>query len=319
MFLFIGLFIFILVIAIFLCANVLYDLALNPHFDKSRIFGSGEKPEEESWPANIFDGEAEAEDVWITSCDGLRLHGLCARQKTDSSASLQDSPCRQEERKRDWVIGIHGYTGDAAEMGFRAGAFYRNGYHVLFPDNRGHGKSQGDYVGMGWHDRLDILAWIDYLVKQDPECRIVLYGVSMGGAAVMMASGEALAENVRVIIEDCGYSSVKEELAYEAKYLFHLPYFPVVSAASLICRLRAGYSFSEASALKQLPKCRKPILFIHGGSDTFVPYAMLQKVYEAAPEPKAQLTVEGAGHAESALRDPQTYWNTVFDFIHRYR
>ena len=118
MFLFIGLFIFILVIAIFLCANVLYDLALNPHFDKSRIFGSGEKPEEESWPANIFDGEAEAEDVWITSCDGLRLHGLCARQKTDSSASLQDSPCRQEKQKRDWVIGIHGYTGDAAKWVF---------------------------------------------------------------------------------------------------------------------------------------------------------------------------------------------------------
>ncbi len=130
-------------------------------------------------------------------------------------------------------------------MGYRAGEFYRRGYHVLFPDNRGHGKSEGKYVGMGWHDRFDILNWIAWLNEQFPGCSIILYGLSMGGAAVMMTAGEKLPDNVKLIIEDCGYSSVKEEMAHEAKYLFHLPYFPMVSAASLICKIRAGYTFKK--------------------------------------------------------------------------
>ena len=84
---------------------------------------------------------------------------------------------------------------------------------------------------MGWHDRLDILKWIDFLTEEEPGCRIILYGVSMGGAAVMMAAGEELPDNVKIIVEDCGYSSVKEEMAHEARYLFRMPYFPLVSAA----------------------------------------------------------------------------------------
>lgn len=289
-------------VAVLFCANMLYNLALNPRFDKSRIFG--DKPEEETaHPKSIFEGEAVPEDWWITSFDGLRLHGLAARQKAHTDL---------------WVIGVHGYTGCAEEMGFRAGEFYRRGYNVLFPDNRGHGKSQGGYAGMGWHDRLDLCGWIDALVERQPRCRIVLYGVSMGGAAVMMTSGESLPGNVRVVVEDCGYSSVKAEMAHEAKYLFRLPYFPLVSASSLICRLRAGFSFGEASSVKQLQKCRRPILFIHGSKDTFVPYAMLEEVYAAAPSPKEKLTVEGAGHAESYVVDPQTYWHTVFTFADRF-
>ena len=298
----IAVFIFLAVAAVFICANVLYNLALNPRFDKSRIFrNKGEKADVH--PASIFDEGAEAKDVWITSFDGLRLHGLSVRQKKHTDL---------------WAIGVHGYTGDAEEMGFRAGEFYRKGYNVLFPDNRGHGKSQGNYVGMGWHDRLDILKWIDFLTEEEPGCRIILYGVSMGGAAVMMADGEELPDNVKIIVEDCGYSSVKEEMAHEARYLFRMPYFPLVSAASLICRLRAGYTFGEASSVKQLKRCERPILFIHGGSDTFVPFAMLDQVYAAAPQPKEKLQIEGAGHAESCFVDPKRYWGAVFGFIGRY-
>ena len=290
----------ILLITLFVCANFLYNLALNPSFDKSRIFrdqDDGKGP-----PENVLD-QAEVETVWIRSFDGHRLRGLMARQEESSAC---------------WVIGIHGYTGGAEEMGYRAGEFYRRGYHVLFPDNRGHGKSEGKYVGMGWHDRFDILNWIAWLNEQFPGCSIILYGLSMGGAAVMMTAGEKLPDNVKLIIEDCGYSSVKEEMAHEAKYLFHLPYFPMVSAASLICKIRAGYTFKEASAVKQLAKAERPMLFIHGGKDTFVPTSMLDTVYEAAACPKEKLLIEGAGHAESYIVNPQLYWDTVFGFIEKY-
>ena len=77
----------------------------------------------------------------------------------------------------------------------------------------------------------------------------MLYGVSMGAATVMMASGEAdLPVQVRCVIEDCGYTSVWDEFSGQLKELFGLPPFPVLNAADLVCRIRAGYSITEASA-----------------------------------------------------------------------
>lgn len=160
--------------------------------------------------------------------------------------------------------------------------FYEKGFHVLAPDLRGHGESDGEYIGMGWHDRLDILQWIEEVIELDPYAEIVLFGVSMGGATVMMTSGEDLPPNVKVIVEDCGYSSVSDVFVYQLDDLFGLPEFPVMNAANTITNIRAGFDLYEASAVEQVAKSVKPILFIHGDQDTFVPYEMLEEVYAAA-------------------------------------
>ena len=107
--------------------------------------------------------------------------------------------------------------------------YYTLGYHLLMPDLRGHGKSEGNYIGMGWHDRLDILKWIEFILKEDKEAEILLHGVSMGAATVMMVSGEDLPPNVKVIIEDCGYTSAKDQLSYKLKSMFKLPSFPFIN------------------------------------------------------------------------------------------
>ena len=59
-----------------------------------------------------------------------------------------------------WVIILHGYGANGRLMYYVARRFYKKGYNVLLPDLRAHGISGGDYVGMGWHDRLDLIKWI---------------------------------------------------------------------------------------------------------------------------------------------------------------
>ena len=71
------------------------------------------------------------------------------------------------------------------------------------------------------------------MISADKNAEIVLYGVSMGGATVMMASGEDLPGNVKAIIEDCGYSSVWDEFSYQLQALFNLPEFPLCSFLQL--------------------------------------------------------------------------------------
>lgn len=295
-----------IILATAFVGNYFYDLALNPKSSKTAVFGEDEPQTEEqilkqmqkvSWL------KENSEEVMIKSQDNLSLHGYEIRQSTATNK---------------WAIVIHGYMSEAEMMIGPAKHFFDKGYQVLVVDLRGHGKSEGTYIGMGWHDRLDILEWIEYLTKKQSDCQIVLYGVSMGAATVMMTTGEELSSNVKCAIEDCGYSSVWDEFAMQLQDLFHLPTFPVLNAANLVARIRAGYNFKEASSIEQLKKSKTPTLFIHGNKDTFVPYRMLDIVYEAAKCEKQKLVIEGAEHAEAAQVNEELYWKTIEEFIEKY-
>ena len=58
------------------------------------------------------------------------------------------------------------------------------GYNCLFPYLCGHGASESNYVTMGWNDRIDIKAWIDYIINENANAKIVLFGLSMGAGRV---------------------------------------------------------------------------------------------------------------------------------------
>ena len=197
--------------------------------------------------------------------------------------------------------------------------FHDRGMNVLAPAARAHERSGGDYIGMGWPERLDIVAWIEQIVQADPEARILVFGESMGAATAMNVAGESLPANVKCIIEDCGYTSVWDEFSLQLKDVFGLPSFPLLDVANLVCNVRAGYDFHKASSVEQLKRATVPMLFIHGDQDTFVPYSMLDQNYDAcASKVKQKLTIHGATHAKSAQVDPELYWNTVDNFLDEY-
>ena len=193
--------------------------------------------------------------------------------------------------------------------------YAERGYQILMPDLRGCGESEGDYVGMGWLDRKDMLKWIDCICERDSDAEIVLHGVSMGGATVMMTAGEDLPNQVKAVVDDCGYTSVWDIFSDELSYLYHLPDFPFLYTADVISKIRAGYGFKEASALEQIKKAKVPVLFIHGTEDSFVHTEMVYPLYEACPTPKDLYLTEGAGHCDSMYIDPDTYVEKVFTFL----
>lgn len=295
--------VFILLLTGGITGNFLFNLALNPKSSKSIIFKDDfdeekelKKIENEKWL------EQYSNEVYISN-EKIKLHGY---------------EIKNEKESKIWVIAVHGYTDSANFMVEPSKRFLHFGYNVLMPDLRAHGKSEGKYIGMGFLDRMDLLLWIDYLIATYGNIKIILYGISMGAATVMMASGEALPSNVRVIIEDCGYTSAWEEFAYELKKLFHMPKFPALYNANIITKIRAGYSLKKASSVKQIKKSKIPTLFIHGKEDKFVPFYMLDKLYNSANCQKEKLVIENAGHVEAQKVNPEKYWHTVRKFIKRY-
>jgi fermentation-respiration switch protein FrsA (DUF1100 family) len=228
-------------------------------------------------------------------------------------------PAKDPDSKKAVIIS-HGYKGEARNMAGSAKLFWDDGYHVLMPDNRSHGGSAGKYINFGLLDRLDYLDWINKMIARlGPDCEIVLYGISMGGATVMMVSGEELPSQVKAIIEDCGYSSVTEELTYQMRAQFHLPKWPFLPVVSGINRITLGISLNDSvSSISQLHKNTRPIFFIHGAEDTYVPTYMCIDCFNATDAPKDMWIVPHATHASSYATDPGEYTRRVQRFLAKY-
>ena len=215
------------------------------------------------------------------------------------------------------AVTVHGYTSNPMAMMPIARMFRDEfGYNVVLPHLHYHGFSEGSSIQMGWFDRLDVMKWIEVAHETFSDTLQVVHGISMGGATTMMTSGEDLPEYVRGFIEDCGYSSVWDQFSKELGERFHLPAFPILYAADLVTYLRYGWRFKEASSLKQLAKCTRPMMFIHGDSDKFVPSWMLQVNYDAKTQGyKEMWSTPGVPHAESYHMFPEEYSARVGKFL----
>jgi len=243
------------------------------------------------------------EDVSIQSADGLALKSWFLPAKSEKSR---------------FVICVHGYHCNGPDEFSHMVPFYHDelDYNYLLPDDRAHGRSEGKYIGFGALDHKDILLWVDYLIERfGKDIEIILHGISMGAATVMLANSSNPPEQVKLIIEDCGFTNAREEICNTLKGMIKFNFSPLVYMASLICKLKAGYFFGDADCIGRFKFAKNPILFIHGSADTFVPTWMGLRLHEACPVPKDLLLVEGAVHAYSYYDAPKDYQNKVKAFI----
>lgn len=278
---------------VFAVGRIIYGVALERE-QSGTVIKSGK----ENWL------ERKSEDLHIVSHDGINLHGY-----------YLENP-KAENR---YALVCHGYSAEGADMNYYARKFYGMGYSVLAPDARCHGTSGGELIGMGYIEKADVLLWINEITRKDPKAQIVLFGVSMGAATVLFTSGEALPENVKAVISDCAYTDVYNEIGSAIRYtLPWVPSFPIVDCASIICMLDAGYSFRQASCVEAVKRSITPTLFIHGSVDTYVPFSMLDTLYESAGCKKQKLVIEGAEHAASAFTAPELYWGEIEAFLSEY-
>lgn len=244
--------------------------------------------------------EITAEDVFINSFDGLKLHGRYYHVKDGAPLDIQ----------------FHGYNGNAMRDFCGGNKISReSGHNSLLIDQRAHGMSRGKTISFGINERKDCLSWVRYAVERFGEdTEIVLSGVSMGAATVLMASDLGLPKNVKAIVADCGYSSPKaiiNKVMRDSGLPDKLMY-PFVWLGAMVF---GKFNLTESSAVLAVSESDVPILIIHGGADDFVPCYMAEEIYKACRSEKKLLIVPGAGHGMSYLVDKDLYEKTVKDFI----
>ncbi len=281
--------------------SYLYDISLVP-----------KKKTEEEINANPLDAKAvkwlrsyeKKEDAFIESLDELDLHATFIDAGTDS---------------HKYAICIHGVKSNGELMSYYAQHYVENGINVLLPDNRGFGKSGGDYTGYGYFDRLDVMEWIYWILRRDKEAKILLHGTSMGAATTLMTTGEHLPSQVVMAVADSSYSTLTEEFedVYKRAKTGFLPASVAIAFLRLIVLIRCGYDMSKVNCLEAVAKSKTPTLFIHGDEDRLIDPQMCAKLYEACNAPKQYCLILGADHVKGAYVDPDKYWKKVHSLMEK--
>ncbi len=305
------------VVLYFILVNFLVSAALVPSF--MQRLEAFERITDESYAAQVQTSDIKVNRQITLNATAEWLRTAACRKLSVISQdgyTLIAEEFFTEEDSHKWALVLHGYTGWKEEMYPFAYWYHEQGYHVIVPDLRCQGESEGDFIGMGWTDHFDCMLWIDYILSQDADAQIILHGQSMGAAtALIMAGDENLPENITAVISDCAYTDAYSMFGEKIEDWFSLPAFPLVDTACLVLRLRGGYDLKDASALEAVEKSNVPILFIHGDMDDMISVQMSEALYDAACCRKELLIVEGAGHAQAHEKDPEAYFGAIKAFL----
>lgn len=237
---------------------------------------------------------SDVNDAWMNSFDGLKLHAL----------NMNNHP---EEHK--WIILMVGPGAYAHGLLDYMYEFDHAGYNLLVCDSRATGKSEGRYTTLGWAEHYDLISWINYLVNQDTEAKIALFGVSIGGSAVMNAVGDYIPSNVVCGVEEGGISEIKTVLRDSITHVIKADGKLLLPGIDLLCKQILHFSINDVSTARQLKQASVPMLFVQGTESEFVPESMLFDNYYACGGERELLTNEDCS---------EDYFGKILAYLDKY-
>jgi len=200
-------------------------------------------------------------DFSITNKRGLKL--VCSFwEPFDEEREYTRLPC---------VIYLHGNSSSRCEAVAEIKYLLPLNITVFAFDFSGCGKSQGEYISLGWYEREDVESVIDYLRKTNKVSTIGLWGRSMGAVTAIMYGDRD--PSVAGMVLDSAFASLKELIEELVKSRVKLPEFILNQATKLVkstISKKAKFNLDEIEPKKYAVRCFIPALFCHAKNDTFV-------------------------------------------------
>lgn len=213
------------------------------------------------------------------------------------------------------VVLLHGVTDNRDALRDRARLFADAGYAVLAVDLPAHGESPGDRVGFGWPERHAAAAAFGLLKRQRPQMRVGVVGISLGGAAAVLA-GPAL--NADALVLESVYPTFEAAVSNRVRRVLGPLAPPVTAALVAHTRARIGVPADSLRPVDVLRRVGAPVFVLGGAEDPYTPEAETRALFAAAPEPKALMLVPGAGHEDLYDAAPEAYRRRVLGFLDRH-
>ena len=259
--------------------------------------------EARTWQENHYDlswyDPLEKTDYTVTSYDGYVLH-----------AQFLPNP----DRSSKYIIISHGYSDNRFGALKYAKMYLDLGFNVIVYDLRGHGLNEQTFCTYTARERKDLLAMIQDSRQRWPDMTFFgLHGESLGAATSIAVLEEK--PPVDFVVADCGFSEIASVLR-NGMQAMHLPGF-LTGIMSAGAKIRFGYSYREMRPIDSLKDNRIPILFIHGGSDSFVVPENSEKMKEATAGYAELHVLPNVPHAMSVINEPEQYRKIVSAFLEK--
>ncbi len=270
-----------------------------PYLLAMLITNAGTRPMDLDLTSSPADYGLEFEEVTFPASDGTRISGWYLPGGT----------------RRAVVALGHGLFRSRREVLDRAAFFRNQGYDTLVFDFRRHGKSEGERVTLGYQERRDFEGAVAFLSSKKTDAPVVLYGVSMGAGAALLAARES--PTVAAVIADSPFLNIEHAVVHHVRLIFGLPRFPFASGLLLFLEMRGGFDredFDLEAAAKALGD--RPLLVIAGSEDERMPPELQKRVDEASGSPLSRfVVVEGAGHGAAYRVSAEDYEREVLSFL----
>jgi pimeloyl-ACP methyl ester carboxylesterase len=213
------------------------------------------------------------------------------------------------------VILFHGYSGEKSQMIPEAKALLEIGTSVLLVDFRGSGESSESYTTIGFDEGADVAAAVAYARAHFPQCKLVLYGQSMGAAAVLRAVSSCGVKPDAIISE-----AVFDTLLNTVRHRFEamgVPSFPSAQLLIFWGGRQAGFNGSKHDPVDYAADVRCPVLFLHGADDPLAHIEEGRRVFAAVSGPKSFKEFPRVGHDSGIVAYPKEWRETVDQFLSR--
>lgn len=244
----------------------------------------------------------------------LDLNAVNVEFKSESGATI----CGwfiQGRDKAGVVLLMHGIRSSRLDLIQRARFLSRAGYTVLLLDFQAHGESTGEHITLGFLESRDARAAISFLKEAAPNEKVGVIGISMGGAAALLAhpSLEANAlvlEEVYTTVEDATANRLTERFGGWAKFLSPCLTYQI--------RPRLGFSASELCPIVKVKDNKSPKFFIVGAEDKYTTLEESKALFDAANGEKEFWSVNGAGHQDLHAFSKEEYEKRVLNFFEKH-
>jgi len=241
---------------------------------------------------------ADATAWSVRTSDGITLRGWYLRT----------------EKRRHLVVLVHGMWSSWLEMASLGRDLHNRGFDLLLFDLRGHGQSDPSRLYLGRRERVDIRAVMNWAQEEGfTNDRIGWLGYSMGGSTILMEA--ARNPLIQVAVIDSPYGNLPQVLDDQLSRHSGLPgwFNPgILLAARVIYGVRTDDLVPIRSARSW---GERPLLLIHGESDTIVPVSQARELASAVGGSCLTMTLPGVDHVQAYASDPDAYVRVVGSFF----
>ena len=209
------------------------------------------------------------------------------------------------------IVLLHGIRSNRTSLIERAKFLRKEGYSVLLFDLRAHGESDGDYISFGFLEARDVEAAVTFLRETKKVARVGIIGLSLGGAAALLADGAG----ADAIVVEAVYSGIEAAIANRLQLRFGPLGKYLSPLLSYQLDLRLGIPAAKLSPIEHLGTIRVPIFFIAGAKDQRTSVENSRALFARANDPKSLWIVKDAAHQDFYRKDPAQYEKRVLEFL----